>query len=166
MDVSLSSLGTLSNLLKDCYNGVILMKIIVMEGDVELNDDAGVGAVQVKYGQVVWAGQFMFDRNLLENLSDMEGKRFGSKSQFLETIALLLPLVNQPENLRNKAITIFCDNIGTVYSVKKWRSKSDPYTSLILQVIVILCVELNNLCFIAVNYIVIDCSVLYCNIIY
>ena len=79
-------------------------------------------------GQAVWPFKFIIN-------SDIHQKLFGRKTTLLEAIGLLLPLFHNAEFLPGNCVVLFVDNLAVVWAYQKGRSKTDPYTSVIITAI-------------------------------
>ena len=84
-------------------------------------------------GEVVFAFRIWWKKAFITERLDREGKRFGNKTTFLESIGLLLPFLLIPSSLRNQHIVLGVDNMGCVYAWSNKYSKEDVYTSIIVR---------------------------------
>ena len=92
-----------------------------------------------------WPTTFFFDK------IDQFGKSFGQKSCLLETIAILLPILHYKHVFQNQYVEIFTDNLGVVFAFQKGRSKTDPYTTIMIRLLKI--IEASLPCKFFVNHI-------------
>ena len=58
-----------------------------------------------------------------------------NKTTLLETIGVLLPFYHNYENLREKHVLSLVDNVAVSWAWKNGRSRTDPYTSVIITAI-------------------------------
>jgi hypothetical protein len=77
--------------------------------------------------------QMWWPKEFITLATDNKGKRFGNKTTTLEMIALLLPLLLIPENLKNTHIRLFTDNAGCVFGMKDGYAKNDEYASIFIR---------------------------------
>jgi hypothetical protein len=76
--------------------------------------------------------------SLLATTTDHVGGLFGHKSTTLETIALLLPLLAQPQLCRHRYIVLVTDNLSIASAWPHRHASHDPETSLLIRCLHIL----------------------------
>jgi len=100
------------------------------------NCKVGVASIGLNEdGEICFASRFWWDPLMISCKKDRDGKRFGNKTTFLETVGLMLPLLSIPELLKNQHIVMYVDNIGTVQAWENKYAKEDVYTSILIRTI-------------------------------
>lgn len=102
--------------------------------------ELGIGAVgyvmpHCEMRDFFYIGQCMWPEQFILNLFDDEGKKFGNKTTFLETIGLLISIYHNYKLIHNKHVVCMVDNVAVVWAFINGRSRQDPFTSLIVSVI-------------------------------
>jgi hypothetical protein len=96
--------------------------------------DIGCGVVGTTAdGDTILGYQLWWNRNFITKAKDKHGKRFGNKTSTLEMIALLLPLLTIPDQLRKCHICIFTDNMSCVFGMKDGYVKNDETSSIFVR---------------------------------
>lgn len=100
---------------------------------VQLPHDVGAGAVGfiTPFDQLFYAGQATWPLDFV-TATDTQRKFFGRKTTLLEALGLFLPLYHNASKLHGKHVILYVDNLATVWSYKKGKSKTDPYSSVII----------------------------------
>ena len=62
-----------------------------------------------------------------------KGRWWGSKSNALECVGLLLPFVTNPKLLKNRFVILYVDNISLIYAWEKKYCKNDEETSILIR---------------------------------
>ena len=83
--------------------------------------DKGVVCLSIQNNtHVWWWSKIVWPLKLLNDLQDHKGRYYGSKTDTLEAIGILLPLLCLPKHLKGKSILFKTDNISVV---ERWYSK-------------------------------------------
>ena len=81
--------------------------------------DRGVASVGFVGGEIFFAGGLRWPHELLTKLRDSKGRWWGSKSNALECVGLLIPFLTRPDLIRNKFVILYVDNISLIYAWEK-----------------------------------------------
>ncbi len=84
-------------------------------------------------GYIFFASQTFWDKKVLLNTVDANGKRMGAKTTTLEFLGILIPFLLIPEKLCNKHITVEVDNISCVYAWENKFSRQDNMASILVR---------------------------------
>jgi hypothetical protein len=84
-------------------------------------------------GDTILGYQLWWNKHFITEAKDKNGKRFGNKTSTLEMIALLLPILTIPDQLRNCHICIFTDNMSCVFGMKDGYVKNDETSSIFVR---------------------------------
>jgi hypothetical protein len=96
--------------------------------------DIGCGVVGTTAdGDTILGYQLWWDKHFISKAKDRKGKRFGNKTSTLEMIALLLPLLTIPDQLKKCHICIFTDNMSCVFGMKDGYVKNDETASIFVK---------------------------------
>jgi hypothetical protein len=96
--------------------------------------DIGCGVVGTTVdGNTILGYQLWWDKHFITKAKDKNGKRFGNKTSTLEMIALLLPILTIPNQLKNCHICIFTDNMSCVFGMKDGYVKNDETSSIFIR---------------------------------
>ena len=88
----------------------------------------------VVYGKTVSYTYHYWEDRIQDNGVTCGGHRVSRKMTFLEAVAALATLVCAPDTVRNSAVTIHVDNIGTVFGWRKGSSRC-PYAATVIKAI-------------------------------
>jgi len=84
----------------------------------------------------LWAwSRLVWPEELLTSRTDCDGKSFGSKSTFLESVGLMLPFLAFPGLLAGRHVCFKVDNIAVVYGWQNGQVKFDRYASEVLRAV-------------------------------
>ena len=86
-------------------------------------------------GEIFYARQLFWEKGVLENSFDENGKNFGSKTMTLEFLGLLLPFLEIPEKIANQNVILKVDNIGCYHSFQSFHSNTDSVASVLIRTI-------------------------------
>lgn len=86
-------------------------------------------------GHIMLAFQHLWDTNMITQLTDYKGSRFGNKTEFLELVGVLAPLVLIPNSLKKQHVLFRLDNIAAVHGWENKTVKNDRMSSLIIRCI-------------------------------
>ena len=95
----------------------------------------GVGAVgylKHRDEDILYAAHCSWPTNFVSTMKDSLGKSFGNKTTLLETIGLIVPIYHNFHQLRGKHVVSKVDNVAVVWACRNGRSRTDPYTSVIV----------------------------------
>jgi len=95
--------------------------------------DRGAASIGYQENGIFYCGTAKWPHGLMTNRRDCQGKFFGSKSTFLETIGLLIPFVTIPSKLAGQYITLYLDNLNVVYGWNRKHCKTDTESSILLR---------------------------------
>jgi hypothetical protein len=96
--------------------------------------DIGCGVVGTTVdGNTILGYQLWWDKHFITKAKDKNGKRFGNKTSTLEMIALLLPILIIPDQLKNCHICILTDNMSCVFGMKDGYVKNDETSSIFIR---------------------------------
>ncbi len=96
--------------------------------------DIGCGVVGTTVdGNTILGYQLWWNKHFITRATDKHGKRFGNKTSTLEMIALMLPLLTIPDQLRKCHICIFTDNMSCVFGMKDGYVKNDETASIFVR---------------------------------
>ena len=95
--------------------------------------DCGVASVGFKKGNVNFCAGLRWSWDLMTRLRDSKGQWWGSKSNALECVGLLLPFVTNPKMLKNRFVILYVDNISLIYAWEKKYCKNDEETSILIR---------------------------------
>ncbi len=96
----------------------------------------GAGAASIglnEDGELFYGQRLVWDRLMIAEGLDCEGKRLGNKTTFLEMVAIILPFLSIPSSLQNQHIVLETDNLGCVFGWEKLKSKDDILTSILIR---------------------------------
>jgi len=97
-------------------------------------DKPGVAAVGFNEdGKVIFAHRKFWDKTMISNMKDKDGKLFGRKTAFLEFVGLMLPFISIPGKLKNQHIVLRVDNISCHYGWENRCMKNCVYTSILIR---------------------------------
>jgi len=94
---------------------------------------AGVGLDED--GILILAFRHEWEKEMITKKRDVENKRFGNKTAFLESVGILAPFLLIPEKLRGQHIVFKTDNVACVHGWDNRGMKEDDYSSIILRAI-------------------------------
>jgi len=94
---------------------------------------AGIGLDEV--GELILAFRHEWDQRMIESGTDVDGKRFGNKTAFLESVGILVPFMLMPDKLKNQHVLFKMDNIGCVHGWENRGLKEDNYASIVIRAI-------------------------------
>lgn len=108
--------------------------------NIKLEYDVGIGAVghlapNEEMCDFLYVSQCLWPTDFISVFSDVNNKAFGCKTTLLEAIGLILPIYHNYRQIHHKHIVCKVDNVAVVWAYWNGRSRSDPYTSLIVSVI-------------------------------
>jgi hypothetical protein len=86
-------------------------------------------------GEIMYGRQLFFEKNVLKESFDEDGKCFGSKTMTLEFLGLLIPFLEIPEKLVNQNLILSVDNMGCLHSFVSFHSNTDSCASVIIKAI-------------------------------
>ncbi len=66
-------------------------------------------------GTIIFANQFIWPKEFIQNKMDEKRVRFGDKTTCLEMIGLMIPLLIAPELFKNQHVMMKVDCLGTVF---------------------------------------------------
>ena len=115
-----------------------------------IDGDRGVAAVGFDESGINFVGGTKWPMNLLRIRKDRNGKFFGSKSTFLETVGLLVPFITCPNEVRNQFVRLFIDNTNVIYAWNKRSCTKDAETSVLIRTLHLIEAKLE--CKITVEY--------------
>ena len=95
--------------------------------------DRGVACVGFKNEEVTFCAGFRWSWDLMTRLRDSKGHWWGSKSNALECVGLLLPFVTNPKMLKNQFVILYVDHISLIYAWEKKYCKNDEETSILIR---------------------------------
>ena len=100
----------------------------------------GVGAVGHLYNHeefrdIFYIGQCLWPSDFITKFHDVNEKSFGNKSTLLETIGLIVAIVHNYSIIQNKHVVCKVDNVAVVWAYQNGKSRTDPYTSLMISVL-------------------------------
>jgi len=100
------------------------------------NEDRAVACVGGDCIDSLWAwSRLVWPVSLLTGRTDCDGKSFGSKSTFLESLGLMLPFLAFPTLLAGRHICFRVDNMAVVYGWQNGQVKFDKYASEVLRAV-------------------------------
>ena len=86
-----------------------------------------------EHGNVIFAGGLKWSFELMTKLRDSKGRWWGSKSNALECVGLLLPFVTRPDLIRNQYVILYVDNICLIYAWEKKYCKNNEETFILIR---------------------------------
>jgi len=106
--------------------------------NLSIPNDRGVASIGFKGNKIFFAGGIKWPFHLITKMKDSKNRLFGGKSTTLECIGLLIPLICEPKNIKNKFVIFFIDDINVIYAWEKKYCKNDQETSIIIRTLHIL----------------------------
>jgi len=113
-------------------------------------DDAlyqGQGVASVGFnedGHIILAVRKEWSKDMISNQVDVEGKRFGNKTAFLEMVGILIPMLMLHKSLRRQHVVFKVDNIACVHGWKNRNMKEDVYSSIVIRTIFLVAMKLET----------------------
>ncbi len=92
------------------------------------NSDRAVASIEFNETGLTFAGGAKWPPEQQKFRKDRNGKFFGTKSTFLETVGLLVPFVTKPKKVKNKFVRLFVDNTNVIYGWERCGCASDAET--------------------------------------
>jgi len=102
------------------------------------DSEAGPGVACIGFGETgrfIFAIRHSWDSDMIRNLRDEKGVRFGDKSTTLEMLGILIPLVVIPKTLMNQHIVFGVDNMNCLFGWENKSLKGDISASIIIRAI-------------------------------
>ena len=90
---------------------------------------AAVTFIQGKPNKLIRACRAFFPSELVTNLTDDRGVRYGDKSNFLELSAVLLGIIHNMDFLQNNQVLLLTDSLPAMWAIQKGRSSTCLYSS-------------------------------------
>ena len=84
-------------------------------------------------GEIFFAKQVFWSKEVLNKTTDKRSKRFNSKTTTLEFFGILLPFIFFADKLRNQHIVLEVDNIACVYAWQNKYAKDDEMASILVR---------------------------------
>jgi hypothetical protein len=100
--------------------------------------DRGVASVGFRNEEINFVSCLKWPYRFLTREKDEKGTFLGSKSTLLESIGLLIPLLVQPNVVKNRYVILYVDNINVIYGWEKRYIKNDQMASIMIRCIHVL----------------------------
>ena len=98
--------------------------------------DAGPGVACIglsEDGEISFAARHLWNIVMIEDMRDLDEKRFRNKTAFLEFVGVIMPFILVPSCLKNQHVVSKVDNISCVYAWENRGMKNDTYTSILIR---------------------------------
>jgi hypothetical protein len=105
-----------------------------LSAEADISTGPGCGNVGfLEDGTIIFANQFIWPADFIQNKMDEKGVRFGDKTTCLEMIGLMMPLLIAPELFKNQHAMMKVDCLGTVFGMHNKCSKGDKNASVFIR---------------------------------
>jgi len=95
--------------------------------------DPGVASLGYDRDGIWYIGGTKWPFLLMTKAKDSKGADFGSKSNVLEGIGLLLPFLTVPKQLRGRYVLLYVDNSSLIYAWEKRYCKNNEEASILIR---------------------------------
>ncbi len=103
------------------------------------HDRPGVATVGLdEEGVIMLAVRHTWNETMIRHLRDVDNKRFGNKTAFLEMVGILIPFLVVPDSLKKQHVLFRVDNMACVFGWEDRYLKEDSYCSIIIRAIHVL----------------------------
>ncbi len=112
----------------------------------------GVATVGVdEEGLIMMAIRHTWNESMIKHMKDVDDKRFGNKTAFLEMIGILIPFLVIPDKLRKQHVLFRVDNMACVFGWEDRYLKEDAYCSIVIRTIHVMAAFLE--CYVHVKHV-------------
>lgn len=106
---------------------------------------SGVSSICInESGEICFATQYLWSEDMIVQQCDFDGKPFGQKTTFLETVGLIIPVLLLPESLANQHVVFFTDNTSCMFNWEN-KSSSDPYSAILVRALHVISCYLSSI---------------------